>query len=376
MRSARLLVAAGWLLVGLTLPAGGAFGTEQAGVSAAVKGQVALRRPQAGVGRQVVSGEAIHLQDAIRSGAQSGMQILLLDETVFTIGPESELVVDEFVYDPQTNAGKVSAQITKGVFRFVTGKVAKQNPADMNVRLPSGTLGVRGTMVAGRVDEASGGSLLVLLGEGQENDTGAPPGAFEACNAGVCKQVRRPGYGLNIEGPASPPSDPYRVPQQELDRLTQAVSDPTGWTQTAGKSDGKTTDVAAGADGGGVEDGDGRSATEVSGRGDAAGSQAAAGAEGRIGAQGRLDQVTTAAQQDETEEQVIASALGSDLSPGPDLPSSPSDCRRDMPSDLLGIPGFAVGPITTFQDAVDTRRRRPVASSTERRRRAHRRRQL
>jgi hypothetical protein len=81
------------------------------------------------------------------------MQILLLDQTVFTIGPESELVIDEFVYDPKTNAGKLSAEITKGVFRFVSGKIAHEKPEDMNVKLPAGTLGVRGTMVAGRVDD-------------------------------------------------------------------------------------------------------------------------------------------------------------------------------------------------------------------------------
>jgi hypothetical protein len=66
-----------------------ALAAEQAGVSAAVRGDVALNRLQVAVGRQVVSGEPILLQDAIRSGTRSGMQILLLDETVFTIGPRA-----------------------------------------------------------------------------------------------------------------------------------------------------------------------------------------------------------------------------------------------------------------------------------------------
>ena len=101
------------LLLSLTLAlAPPAIAAEQAGVSAAVRGQVALTRVQVAVGRQVVGGEPILLQDAIQSGQRSGMQIMLLDQTVFTIGPESELVIDEFVYDPKTNAGKLSAEIT------------------------------------------------------------------------------------------------------------------------------------------------------------------------------------------------------------------------------------------------------------------------
>jgi hypothetical protein len=214
----------------LALPA---FAAEQAGVSAAVRGEVALSRLQVAVGRQVVGGEAILLQDAIKSGQRSGMQILLLDETIFTIGPESELVIDEFVYDPKTSAGKLTAEITKGVFRFVSGKIAHEKPDDMKLKLPSGTLGVRGTMVAGSANEVEKSSRLVLLGEGPENDLGVPAGAFEACNVGKCVRVNRPGYGTSIDGPDAPPATPFAFSREELDALTRSVSDPEGWVETA-----------------------------------------------------------------------------------------------------------------------------------------------
>jgi len=275
----------------LALPA---LATEQAGVSAAVRGQVALNRLQVAIGRQVVGGEPILLQDAIKSGQRSGMQILLLDETVFTIGPESELVIDEFVYDPRTNAGKLSAEITKGVFRFVSGKIAHQKPEDMNVKLPSGTLGVRGTMVAGRVDPTSKGSRLVLLGEGPENDTGSPAGAFLACNAGSCVRINRPGYGTSIDGPDAPPAQPFLFSREELDAITNAVSDPEGWVETASSGSGETPDVAAGpADEAGVRGGDPRSATEVSGISRAGGAANADATRSRLRTLEGLDQATT-----------------------------------------------------------------------------------
>jgi hypothetical protein len=208
--------------------------------------------------------------------------------------------VDEFVYDPKTGVGKLSAQVTKGVFRFVTGRVAKERPSNMNVRLPSGTIGVRGTMVAGRADAATKSSLLVLLGEGQDNDTGATPGAIEVCNAGSCVGIRRAGYGTRIEGPDAAPLEPFRVPSAELDSLTQAVSDPENWVETAGSGGAGATDVAAGP--AGTEDGDTRSATEVSGRATATGLETSENTLERLeGIDGLLEETVLATQDSEKE---------------------------------------------------------------------------
>jgi len=132
-----------------TLIAAGSWATAQelvqAGVSAAVRGDVQVARSDA-VGRQVNSSEPIYLQDAISSGTDSGMQILLLDETVFTIGPESEMAIDEFVYDPNTGEGSLAANMTRGVMRFVTGNISDGTPENMTIQLPVGTIGIRGTI--------------------------------------------------------------------------------------------------------------------------------------------------------------------------------------------------------------------------------------
>lgn len=181
---------------------GASFAQQQAGVSAAVRGQVALARESANiVGRQVKSGEPIFLGDAITSGANSGLQVMLMDETVFTIGPNSQISIDEFVYDPSTSTGKVTASVAKGVFRFITGKIARKRPEDMTVRLPTATIGIRGTIVGGAVRTEpgadpvldnvfnslpSGGpngpgdlnSFAVLLGPGSNNNTNDRGGSF------------------------------------------------------------------------------------------------------------------------------------------------------------------------------------------------------
>ena len=81
----------------------------KAGVSAAVRGDVKLATAKQPVAHKVGSGADIFLGDHITSAADSGMQILLLDQTVFTIGPEADMVIDNFVYDPATGAGKLAA---------------------------------------------------------------------------------------------------------------------------------------------------------------------------------------------------------------------------------------------------------------------------
>jgi len=106
---------------------------EQAGVSAAVRGDVELAEAKGIVGTQVESGQPIYLGDYITSSPGSGMQILLMDETVFTIGPNSEIAIDDFVYDPANNQGHMSASITRGVVRVLTGKLAHNDPKTMKI---------------------------------------------------------------------------------------------------------------------------------------------------------------------------------------------------------------------------------------------------
>lgn len=216
-----------------------AAAADTAGVAAAVRGEVLLARA-AMTPRPVAGGESILLQDTIESGPRSGMQILLLDETVFTIGPESQIVVDEFVYDPASGAGRLGATVGKGIFRFITGKIAKHNPSDMNVGLPSGTIGVRGTIVAGRTDAVTRSSLVILLGDGRPSGAQGPA-SIEVCNAGTCERVANPGFGVTIAGPDAPPSAPFRVATEDVDRILTALADPEGVGSSAsGSLDQKT----------------------------------------------------------------------------------------------------------------------------------------
>ena len=132
-----------------------ALASEFIGVAAALRGDVIRVAATSGGGDlgPVSSGGKIFLGDEIEVASGGRMQIMLLDETVFTLGSGAKLTIDEFVYDPAAQSGSMTTQITKGAFRFASGKLAKSGPKAMKVKLPSASISIRGTQVAGIVDE-------------------------------------------------------------------------------------------------------------------------------------------------------------------------------------------------------------------------------
>lgn len=255
------------VLAGLTaLPQ--AQGAEMAGVAAGVTGSIQVARLTDTVGRDVVSGDEIFLGDSISSSADSQMQVLLLDETVFTIGPNSELVIDEFVYDPETNAGKVAAQVLKGAFRFTTGLVGQEDPDAVSIGTPLGTIGIRGTIVAGVVsgDQA----LVVLIGPGDEGATKERVGRIEVANDQGTVSISRSGYGT-VLGADGPPSPPVAIPVETVNAILGAVgTDRQGRPRQASQSAAAETqeeggDESVSEEDGGQESGDTQSAQSGSG---------------------------------------------------------------------------------------------------------------
>jgi hypothetical protein len=210
-------------------PASAELEAGMAGVSAAVTGEIRLSKVTGEVGVLVESGMPVYLGDRIITSANSGMQVLLLDETVFTIGPNSDVAIDEFVYDPATGDGRIVADMAKGVMRFVTGKIPLNNPSSMDVNLPVGSIGIRGTIglirsmtaeqanqiVPGSFDttDANTANQLVFMAVNQgpglsRNDTTSRPGAFAAFNQdGNSQSVTGENFGVFVsESNVTPPT--------------------------------------------------------------------------------------------------------------------------------------------------------------------------
>ena len=131
--------------------------------------------------RELKPGDKIYLNETIFSGAGSGTQILLLDQSTFTIGEDSEVVMDTFVYDPATNEGKIVASVKQGSLKVISGLISKNNPDNLTVEVPEGTLGSRGTEFQTIVSKGKTDTLLI--GPGKNNTLGMRPGAVLVGNS-------------------------------------------------------------------------------------------------------------------------------------------------------------------------------------------------
>lgn len=84
------------------------------------------------------------------------IEIKFTDNTILSQGANSEVNIDAYVYDPEEGSNSnLLLQMTKGVFRTVTGEIAKQNPDNFNLKSPMALIGIRGTTVVGEVSENS-----------------------------------------------------------------------------------------------------------------------------------------------------------------------------------------------------------------------------
>ncbi|HOW58149.1 MAG TPA: FecR domain-containing protein [Candidatus Omnitrophota bacterium] len=225
----------------VTAPLGIPANAAQIGVVAAAKGNVELKMPGQ-VGRIAQSGQSVFMGDEVKTDAQGNLQILFLDETVFTIGPNSTLVIDEFIYDPKTQEGKVQASIAKGVFRYVSGKIAAKKPSNVTLKLPTATIGIRGTIVGGHV-VPGGNSLAALLGPGTNNNAGMPSGSFTISGSGPnsgSQNVNRTGFGVTV-GSGGTLSGVFQLSPLDIQNLTTGLSPSGGGSNSQGNG-GSATD--------------------------------------------------------------------------------------------------------------------------------------
>lgn len=94
--------------------------------------------------------------------ANGRLRIDFIDDTRVDITEHSRLVIDEFVYDPNQNIGKLSLKASLGTVRYASGQIAKKYKQNVKIRTPSATIGVRGTDFVMLVDEI-GNSMITLL---------------------------------------------------------------------------------------------------------------------------------------------------------------------------------------------------------------------
>jgi len=172
--------------------------------------------------KKLKSGDKIYFGDSIIVKDKSNSQILLLDETVMSVGSNSEIKIDEFIYDPKTKDGKILSQIKSGSMKVLTGGVSEKNPANLEIKVPAGTIGTRGTEFQATVDVTNSQSKILLIGPGPDNSLGLRPGAIEVQN-NLGKVLLDKPFLFTQMNATTAPQAPIPVPQNELKQFQQRL---------------------------------------------------------------------------------------------------------------------------------------------------------
>src|SRR5262249_21901863 len=104
--------------------------------------------------RTLFVGNDVFKDERITTDANGRAQLLVLDQSAVSVGPNAELVIDRFVYDEKSRVGTLAVQASRGLLRFVGGDISKQQ--DVVVRTPTMLIGIRGGISLINIDQNGG----------------------------------------------------------------------------------------------------------------------------------------------------------------------------------------------------------------------------
>ena len=123
-----------------------AFAGEAKGLVVASRGTV-LATSASGESRELKQGDEIFVEDQIMTAPKSFAVLQFLDGAKVTVKPDSEIVVEDYVYNGNAD-DKATLNLVSGGLRVITGAMAKNNPENYKVKTPVALMGVRGTEFA------------------------------------------------------------------------------------------------------------------------------------------------------------------------------------------------------------------------------------
>ena len=198
----------------------------------------------------------IHQDEIIEAAEASASEIVFADKTRISIGPNTKLTLDRFVYDPDRGEGVMEMTLVQGVFRFVSGGISETPKASYIVHTPTATIGIRGTIVSTVIGDDgqmatvletdsvvtivneegviktldTAGTAVTASADGVLSDPGLPP--VWALKRIAELRALLAGAPTDTAGPAdpSPPGPPTAEPNPPADEPPAAgpPADPTG----------------------------------------------------------------------------------------------------------------------------------------------------
>lgn len=93
-------------------------------------------------------GQIVFQADGLRTGGDGKVGVTLTDDTRLSLGPNSELKLERFMYAPAESGFSLVLKFVKGAATYVSGRIAKIAPDSIRLETPAAIIGVRGTTLA------------------------------------------------------------------------------------------------------------------------------------------------------------------------------------------------------------------------------------
>lgn len=122
----------------------------------------ALGTPPGEGERRLLFNNDIFAEETVVTDAEATTSLQFLDQTRLKVGTNSTVVLDRFIYDPETQTGEIAITFGKGIFRFVTGEI--RNKEAIVLKTPTATMSVRGTDAT--IDVRDDNTTLVYVHDG------------------------------------------------------------------------------------------------------------------------------------------------------------------------------------------------------------------
>jgi hypothetical protein len=224
VRTGKIMV----LALAAVFAAGGPALAQVVGTATAVNPETQSTPPGGSTMTLTVGARVVH-KERFHTSPSGSVQLLFLDKSTLNIAPNTNIVIDEFVYDPASGNGHMLTKLTEGTMQYIGGKLSHEGA--VMITTPEATIGIRG----GTATFTSGPNGTQVINQ---------YGHLTISNGGGAIVVNLPGSVVNIAGWNIPPGQPTRVTDAEVIHYIEYLS--SKFWQNAGVGGVNTVEFACG----------------------------------------------------------------------------------------------------------------------------------
>jgi hypothetical protein len=161
-----------WSCAAAMMVSAGALAQEAAGKALWVNGKVERVSPDGAV-RPLSRGETVRRHDIVRTAADSHAQLVMADEALIGLRPNTSLRIDEYRYAGPEQGGRAAFELMKGGLRSITGIIGRDDKSQYRLSTPTASIGIRGTdhetvvAEAGTYNRVTAGGTYLLSAHGR-----------------------------------------------------------------------------------------------------------------------------------------------------------------------------------------------------------------